>query len=321
MNVLLLGGTRFLGRHIVTALLARGHRVTILTRGATPDPLPPDVERLRGDRDGGIDGLAALAGRTFDACVDTCGYMPRHVRASSAVLDGAVGRYLFVSAVAVYGDPTERPVTEAHPRLAPHRDDLARLEDIDDSTYGPLKVACEDIVTAAFDERATIVRPQIVTGPHDDSDRHAYWIRRAALPGPMLGPGDGDDHVQALDVRDLAGFVMLALERGLAGPFDLAGPRVTWREFLATLGAHELRWVPAPLLAAEGLTYNELPLYRPEHGPRAGLMDVSAARALDAGLVLTPLATTLADLRASLGNREIPLALDPAREAALLARV
>lgn len=297
MRILLLGGTRFIGRRIAETLLAAGHEVTVLTRGISPDPLPPSVERLRGDRDGGPAGLAALGDRAWDACVDTCGYMPRHVRASCDALAGRVGRYVFVSAVAVYGDPTQRPVRETHPRLAPHLDDLPSIDDIDDSTYGPLKVACEDVVTAAFGAQATVLRPQIVTGPGDDSSRHATWITRAAGPGPLLAPGDGSDHVQAIDVRDVARFTLATIERGLAGAFNLAGPRLTWAEFVTLLGAREVQWVPAPLLAAQGI---DLPLYRPEHGPRAGLMEVSAARALAHGLTLTDAADTLAALRASL---------------------
>src|SRR5688572_26531891 len=143
MRVLVLGGTQFVGRHIALALLAAGHSVSILTRGRTPDELPADVERLRGDRDQGRVGLAALRGRTWDACVDTSGYTPRQVRPSAELLGDRVSRYLFVSAVSVYGDPIERPVLESQHRLPPAGNDVTQ---IDSQTYGPLKVASEDIV-------------------------------------------------------------------------------------------------------------------------------------------------------------------------------
>ncbi len=307
MNVLVLGGTRFVGRHIALALLAGGHRVTVLNRGCSPDALPDAVERLRGDRD--APALEALADRVWDACVDVSGYTPRQVRAS---VGARVGRYVFVSAVSVYGDPQARPVVEGHPRLAPCEADEVTAE-----TYGPLKVACEDVVADAFGDRAAILRPQIVVGPHDPENRYAHWVRRAAAGGPMLAPGDGTDHVQVVDVRDVARFARTVVERDLAGPFNLAGPRLTWADFLRVLGARDLVWVGAERLA--GLTFRELPLYRPERGPRSGLMDVSSARALAAGLTLTDPAVTARDTRAWLGDGAWTPALPPALEAALLA--
>src|SRR5262249_22309556 len=142
MHILTLGGTQFVGRHIVEALLTVGHRVSILTRGHTPDELPAEVERLRGDRDLGTVGLDALAGRSWDACVDVSGYTPRQVRASAELLRDRVKRYVFISAVSVYGDPDIRPARETHPLLPPAAEDVT---EIDGETYGPLKVACERI--------------------------------------------------------------------------------------------------------------------------------------------------------------------------------
>jgi 2'-hydroxyisoflavone reductase len=323
MRVLILGGTQFIGRHIVEALLAAGHTVSILTRGVSPDELPPHVERLRGDRDEGATGLLALAGRSWDACVDVSGYTPRQVRPSAELLRGSVGRYIFVSAVSVYGDPAGsqdeakplRPVRETHPRLPPAAEDVT---EVNGETYGALKVACENIVQSLYGESCALLRPQVVVGPHDPSGRYAYWVRRATLGGPMLAPGDGSDHVQVIDVRDLARFARTLIEGGLSGSFNLAGPRLTWAHFMRLLGANDLVWAPAEIIAAAGLTFVELPLYRPERGPRASLMDVSNEQALAAGLALTDPALTVADMRAWLAGRDGPLALAPEREAELI---
>lgn len=281
MDVLILGGTRFVGRHAAQALLAAGHRVTVFNRGRSPDALPPAVQRLHGDRDG---DLAPLAGGRWDACLDTCGYFPRQLRAACAALAG-VRRYVFVSAVRTYAPVAQGPVTEDHPLLPPAGDDVA---EIDDSTYGPLKVACERVVQAAFGERATVLRPQVLVGPHDDSGRVDHWLARPE--GPF--PGDGRDRLQVADVRDLARFVVTALERDLPGVFNIAGHRITWAEFVALLGHAAPRWVPVA-----NPRFQDWPLYRPPGSPLAPLMDVSSARAQAAGLVLTPAAETFAAMR------------------------
>lgn len=314
MKILILGGTKFIGRHIVEALLAVGHEVSILTRGRTPDQLPAQVERLRGDRDEGKTGLKALAGRTWDACVDVCGYTPRQVRPSAESLEAAVGRYVFISTGSVYGDAKQRPVRETNPRMPPAAEDVTV---IDGDTYGPLKVACENLVESIYGERATILRPQIVAGPHDPSGRFTYWAQRSTLGGEMLAPGDGSDHVQVIDVRDLARFTVKVLEFAIAGPYNLAGARLTWKEFMRELRPRSVVWVPAKLL--EDLDFTLLPLYRPERGTYAGLMDVRNEKAVAAGLTLTATSATIRDTRAWLARRNLPLALPPAREAELIA--
>jgi 2'-hydroxyisoflavone reductase len=315
MEVLVLGGTQFVGRHIVEALVAAGHRVSILTRGVSPDELPPEVERLRGDRDAGPAGLGALAGRTWDACIDVSGYTPRQVRASAELLRDGVKQYLYVSAVSAYGDPDERPVLETHPLLPPAAEDVT---DVNGETYGPLKVACEQIVQEIYASRCTILRPQVVVGPHDPSGRYTYWVQRAMQGGEMLAPGDGSDHLQVIDVRDVARFVRTATQERVTGVFNLAGPRITWAAFIELLGASVPVWVPAPILLAAGLTFLELPLYRPERGARASLMDVSSDRARAAGLTLTAPEVTLRDTRAWVQGRQLTAGLPPEREAALI---
>ncbi|MFO0837809.1 MAG: NAD-dependent epimerase/dehydratase family protein [Phycisphaerae bacterium] len=320
MRVLVLGGTQFIGRHICEALFAAGHSVTTFTRGKTLDALPAGIERRHGDRDEGARGLRSLADGEWDACVDLSGYVPRQVRPSAEMLQARVRRYVFISAVAVYGDPRDRPVCETHPRVTPAGDEI-RAEELDNQTYGMAKVACENIIHALFADRGTVLRPQIVLGPHDPSARYAYWIRRVERGGEMLAPGDGADHVQFIDARDAAKFVLRVFEHDLSGVFNLAGPRMTWIDFLRMLGAGNLVWVPDEALRRAGVTESELPLYRAEHGPRAGLMDVSNERAQAAGLSLTAPAATLRDTREWLSNRVIEMPLSPGREAALLALI
>jgi 2'-hydroxyisoflavone reductase len=315
MNILILGGTQFIGRQIVQELPAAGHRVSLLNRGQSPDDLPPHVERLRGDRDAGSAGLDALTGRAWDVCVDVSGYTPRQVRPAAERLRTLVQRYIFISAVSVYGDPEDRPVYETHPRLPPAAEDVT---EVNSDTYGPLKVTCENIVQQIYGDRCTLLRPQVVVGPHDQRGRLAYWVQQAMQNGAMLAPGDGSDHVQVIDVRDVARFTRTVIENDLSGSFNLAGPRLTWAAFMRILGAQNLVWVPADIISAAGLTFLELPLFRPERGPRSSLMDVSNERARAAGLTLTDPALTVSTLRQWLHGRNLPLALAPEREAELI---
>lgn len=316
MRILVLGGTQFLGLHIVEALLAAGHAVTILNRGRSPDSLPANVERLCANRDEAAAGLGCLTGRKWDACVDVSGYTPRQVRASAGKLRDCIGRYVYVSAVSVYGDPPHGPVRESDPRLPPADEDVT---EIDADTYGPLKVACENIVAEIYGDRHTLLRPQVVAGPHDPITRYAHWVGRAALGGGMLAPGDGSDHVQVIDVRDVAQFTRTVVEGDIGGAFNLSGPRLTWAEFMGLLGAPDLVWVPARMLASAGLTFNELPLFRPDGGPRSSLMNVSNEKAVRAGLRLTDPADTVAATRAWLRMTEFVPALPPEIEAGLIA--
>ena len=315
MKILVLGGTQFVGYHIVMAFLAAGHTVSILTRGKTTDTLPARVERLRGDRDQGTIGLDALTGRSWDACVDVSGYTPKQVRASAEKLQRIVQRYVYISAVSVYGDPTERPVLETHPLLPPAAEDVT---EVNGETYGPLKVACENIVREVYGERCALLRPQIIAGPYDDSNRYSYWVNRAVQGGEMLAPGDGSDHVQVIDARDLARFTVKVAQDNLNGAFNLAGPRITWAEFMQVLDAKNLVWVNTEIIKSANLSFLELPLFRPEHGARSSLMDVSNERAQAAGLTLTDPTITVRDTRAWSLTANLTFTLTPEREAELI---
>ncbi|GGS04985.1 NAD-dependent epimerase/dehydratase family protein [Deinococcus sedimenti] len=317
MDILILGGTQFVGRHIVMAFLASGHRVSILTRGRTADELPANVERLRGDR-GEAGGLDALAGRSWDACVDVSGYLPSAVRASAEALRGRVGRYVFISTASVYAEPDRHPVREDDPLLPPAPEDTT---EVTGPLYGPLKVSCEQIVQGTFGEAATILRPQIVAGPFDHTARYPYWPDRASRGGETLLPGDGSDHVQVIDGRDLARFTVQVVEQGIGGVFNLAGPRLSWAQFAQVLGIQEPVWVDAAQLEALELGFRELPLFIPDAAPQGGLMDISAERALAAGLTLTAPEVTARDTRAWSERADLSYALSAEREAEVLASI
>lgn len=317
MKTLILGGTRFVGRHIAEALIAAGHEVTLFTRGKSPDALPEGIERVHGDRNEGLAALAPLRNRCWDVCVDVCGYTPKQVRPSAELLMDHVARYVFISTASVYAEGAERPVAEDAPRHLPASEEIT---EVDSLNYGPLKVACEDIVTAVYGSRATLIRPQIVVGPHDPSGRYPYWVHRAKLGGSMLAPGDGSDHVQVIDARDQARFVVRCIERGLGGAFNLAGPRFRWSEFVRLLGVQDVVWAPVTYLDGAGVL-ESLQLFVPDNGPWGWVMDQSNARALSAGLTLTDPAETLRDIRETLtAVNPLPL-LDSEREAALISRM
>ena len=318
MRILVLGGTQFVGRHIVLALQQAGHVVSVLNRGRSRDELPADVERLRGDRDLGAAGLTALTGRTWDACVDVSGYTAIQVRASAAALRRSIGQYVFISAVSVYGDRRDGPIDEAQPLVTATAEDVTELNQ---ETYGRLKVTCEQIVQEVFGRRCTLLRPQIVAGPYDPIDRFAYWVRRAMQPGRMLAPGDGSDHLQVIDGLDVARFVSRVCEGRAAGTFNLAGPRVTWADFIMMLGAQDVMWVNKEVLIEAGVTETELPLYRADGGPRSGLMHIDNGRALAAGLELTETIATIDHVREWLRGRNDAPALSAQREAELIGRI
>jgi 2'-hydroxyisoflavone reductase len=294
MRLLVLGGTRFLGRHAVDAALAQGHDVTIFTRGQTNADLFPEVEHLVGDRDG---ELEALRGREWDGVVDTSGYVPRVAQQSAELLRDATQRYVFVSSISVYANPSQ-PLDEGSP--------VAQLEDPQsenvEADYGALKAAVEDVVTDVFDERGTNVRAGLLVGPYDPTERFTYWPRRLAEGGEVLAPGDPSAPVQFVDARDLAAWLVHLADHGPGGVLNATGPAepMTLGELLermiATVGSDaRLRWVDdQTLLDAEVGPWMELPLWLPgeEH---AQMLRVDIRRALDAGLRFRPVEETVRD--------------------------
>jgi len=314
MRILVLGGTSFVGRAIVVDALDAGVEVTLFGRGRTGTELFPGVERRIGDRDTG--DYSALDGGTWDAVVDVSGYVPRYVGQAMDALNGRVDRYLFISSHAVYVRTGVPPGSDEDTARRPPRRDT---EHLDEDTYGPLKVACEDDIRRRYGERATIVRPGKVAGPHDPQAGLTYWVRRAARGGRVALPGRPEQPVQLIDSRDLARLVVRLIADARSGAFNAVGPaEPTTMEGLITTCARvsgtEVQIVPVPPDAVR------LPLVRPE--PRWTEQQRSAGRARAAGLPATPLAVTVADVLAwDRGRGEPPLddELSPVDEERVLA--
>jgi nucleoside-diphosphate-sugar epimerase len=314
MRILVLGGTSFVGRAIVADALREGADVTLFGRGKTGRDLFPGAARLIGDRDTG--DYTALRAGSWDAVVDTCGYVPRHVAQAMDALGGRAGRYLFISSHAVYRHEGLGPgSTEDTPRRAPVRD----TEELTGETYGRLKVACEDDVTARYGDRATIVRPGKVAGPYDNQDGLTYYVRRAARGGRLALPADPGQPVQVVDSRDLARLVVRLLEDDRPGAFHAVGPAqpVTLGGLIGTcaqVAGAEVEIVRVPPETAPPL----FPLVRPVWATQQR----SAARARAAGLPATPLAVTAADVLAwdrERGEPPLTRGFSPEQEAAALA--
>lgn len=318
MQLLVIGGTHFVGRALVEDAVARGHDVTVFHRGpAEPDGFPV-VEHLHGDRDGGLD---VLSGRTWDAAIDTCGYHPRVVRGSARILSDAVGIYAFVSTLSVYPDDAPAGCDELSPT---HQPPFPDTEEITAESYGPLKVASELEAQAAFPGRCLVVRPGYIVGPHDPTDRFTYWVRRAAGGGRMLAPGPPDQPMQIVDVRDLGVFTLDRLEAGTADVFGVVGPRepLTWSAALEAVtnaggAGTELVWVGESFLQVRVKEEDgELPLWDIGY---PGLHSFDGSKAIAAGMHHRPLAGTIADTLAwDRGRGALKAGLTPERERELL---
>ena len=300
LDILVLGGTGFLGPPTVEYALARGHRVTLFNRGKTNADLFPQLETIIGDRDPDVGaGLSGLADRKWDAVIDNSGYVPRTVAASARQLAPNVGQYLFVSTICQYDNWLEGPPggTEERPRAT--LDDPAS-EDVS-AHYCELKAYCEREVEAALPGSATHIRPGLIVGPRDRSDRFTYWPVRMARGGEVLAPGKPDDVTQYIDVRDLARFMVHCVEQRLTGPFNAVRMPMPFGAFLrgcrdAINPDAELTWVPAGFLADQDIqAWRDVSLWVDAHGPQAGSLAWSAQKAIDAGLTFRPLADTARD--------------------------
>jgi 2'-hydroxyisoflavone reductase len=295
VDLLILGGTRFLGRHLARAALERGDRVTLFNRGVSGPGLFPEVEALRGDRGG---DLSALRGRRWDAAIDTSGYLPREVRASAGLLAGTVGHYTFVSSISVYENFSRWGLDEDAPVLAPPNPEP---EEPDWERYGESKVGCERAAEAAMPGRTLVIRPGMIVGPHDYTNRFPYWCRRVAEGGEILAPGDPDRPVQLIDGRDLAGWMLRMAEERRTGVFNATGPahEITMGGMLerireATGSDARFVWASEEWLLGAGVKpWEELPLWVPEE--MAGILSVSVYGAVGAGLAFRPLTRTVRD--------------------------
>jgi len=325
MQILILGGTRFAGRAMAAAALERGHTVTLYNRGTTPG-LFPNVEELHGDRTLTLD---PLTGRTWDAVIDPSGYVPRVVSKSVELLKQAAPHYTFISSLSVYAD-TSMPGQDENAALAKMDDE--QVETVDENTYGPLKVLCEQRVQDGFGEGALIVRPGLIVGPHDPTDRFTYWPVRVARGGEVLAPGQPQRGVQFIDVRDLAEWIIRMVEERKGGVYNAVGPRqpVAMGTLLETCrevsGSNaSFTWVPEDYLLKQQVgPWMELPLWVPASDPQmAGFFQFDISRAVAEGLAFRPLDETVRDTLAWASVRpsdhQARAGLSPEREAGLLA--
>jgi 2'-hydroxyisoflavone reductase len=292
LRILFLGGTGFIGPHMVRYAMYRGHTVSMFNRGKSAPGLFPGVETLLGDRDKGLD---SLKGHQWDVVVDNSGYVPRHVRDSAELLKNSVGRYIFTSTGSVYKFDQDW-IDEDSPLLTL---DDPKSEDVN-KYYGPLKVVCEQAVREIYGDRGTNVRLHIVAGPGDPTDRFTYWPVRIDRGGEVLAPGDPNNPVEFIDVRDLAEFVVHLAEQNTPGTFNAAGPSLDeygMAQFLygiraVTPSRVSFTWVDDAFVQEQK---GRFPLWISQHGPARGIIRVRSNRGVAAGLKFRPLAVTALD--------------------------
>lgn len=331
MKLLILGGTRFLGRILTETALQNGHEVTLFNRGKTEPELFPEVEKLIGDRNG---NLEALKGRSWDAVIDPSGYLPWSVQESAELLADSAGHYTFISSASVY-DPLDQPdIDENHSvgKLSSERvKELKVMEPAQAiaENYGELKYLCEKEVEKVFTGRSLIVRPGLIVGPYDFTDRFSYWVNRIAKGGEVLAPGRRDKEVQFIDVRDLAEWIIRMVESKGNGTYNATGPatELTMEEFLdrckETAGdGVDVVWVEEKFLLGHDVKgWSDLPLWIPDSENMPGFLSVNSQKALDAGLNFRPLKETIRDTLTWESSRKVTekkAGLDPDKEKSVL---
>lgn len=298
LNILILGGTGFLGPHTVNAALANGHSVTLFNRGKTNPELFNQLETITGDRN--TDDVKKLTNRKWDAVIDTSAYYPRSVNLALEVLKDNIKQYLFVSTISVYADWSKIGM-----------DETAKTGKIDDPTdekitgesYGPLKALCEQAAEKHMSGKVSIIRPGLIVGPRDKTDRFTYWPVRIKKGGKILAPGDGSDFIQYIDVRDLAEWMIYCLEQQVLGIYNAQsnGEDITIGQLLKTCVAKlnpkaELVWVPATFLEQhEVAAWQEMPTWIPPKGEYAGSGTMSSKKAYANGLKERPMEMVVKD--------------------------
>lgn len=332
MKILIIGGTVFVGRAITEVALAHGHAVTLLNRGSHLAAIPDGVEHLKLDRDA---DLSVLAGRRWDAVIDTCAYLPRQVRSLLGALSGQP-HYTLISSVSAHVDLSQPGVDETSPLSGPPADESIKF---DWKLYGPLKAGCELVAHELAGGRSLIVRPGIIVGPHDPTGRFGYWIRRMNSENEFIVPDDDVSVLQVIDVRDLAAWIVPLVEQRVADTYLAVGPKqpLYFREFIETgLAALQSKatpvWVPLPILEdVEGskvLGEPDYPIPLPLWLPgivikNAGMFAIDGRKAWTAGLSLRPLAETILDVCAYESSLSAPrlLGLSPSEESEQLVRL
>ncbi|NIV17563.1 MAG: NAD-dependent epimerase/dehydratase family protein [Woeseiaceae bacterium] len=298
LDILVLGGTGFIGPHMVREALRKGHSVTLFNRGRTNNTLFPDLETIKGDRDGGLDGLE---GRKWDVVIDNSGYVPRHVKDSARLLSDNTSYYLYISTVAVYKD--FKQANHEDSPLATIEDET--VEEVTGETYGPLKALCEQKARQEIgDDRYCVLRPTYIAGPGDHTDRFSYWVIRAAKGGAMLWPGSPNHVVQVVDVRDLANFTIRCVEQLITGVYNMVNPEGAYNMGMLLADAQAVTatevdpvWVDEAFIEEHTVRANGgLPVWHPQTGPDAANFGTSGARARAAGMHSRPERETARDL-------------------------
>ncbi len=310
MKILIIGGTKFLGRHLTNAAQARGHEITLFNRGTkyTGETLE-NVAQIHGDRNADLD---QLAGRSWDVCIDTCGYLPQSVAQSAGFLRDKVNQYIFISSISAYADFSRKNFDETAPLAELTPEQREKFEKIDPrgeltgpilgEMYGALKVLCEQAVEAAMPGRAIIIRSGLIVGEFDWTDRFSYWVMRAARGGAVFAPGSPERFVQFIDGRDLAAWIVKAAEKNLKGIFNVTGKPLdlTFGKLLKEIRAvtksdAEFVWAAEDFLKAENVKeWSEMPLYLHESDTDSqGFLLANVDKALESGLSFRPLTETI----------------------------
>ncbi len=313
MKLLILGGTRFVGRHLVNAALARNHQVTLFNRGNHPSEALTNVETILGDRN---TDLSKLQGRHWDAVIDTCGYLPRTVSASAKALSDSVERYVFISSQSVYADVSVIGVDETAPLATLTSEQLEEANAIDSSgpasavnygkMYGGLKALCEQAAEEVLPNRVLSIRPGLIVGPDDYTGRFTYWVGRVARGGEVLAPVRPDRYVQFIDVRDLAEWIVRMIEGDKTGVYNASGlpNSITMETILQQCKAVSdsdayFTWVSEDFLLQEKVAaWSEMPLWLPEEAAPhlRGFMFINSNKAVASGLTFRSLSRTIRDI-------------------------
>lgn len=308
---LIIGGTKFLGRHLVDSLLARGHEVTLFNRGKHPSDNMPETEVVHGDRNRDLD---KLRGRKWKAVIDTCGYLPGSVKASAAAFADSAETYVFISSMSAYADAGPVDFDETGPLAQLDNEQQERARAVDPSgdvtavslgdLYGGLKGECEQAAEEAMPGRVLTLRSGMIVGPYDPTDRFTYWVMRVGKGGEVLAPGDPDRFVQMIDARDLAGWTVRMAEDGETGTYNVTGKpfETTMGRVLAvikeTTGSDaEFSWAGEDFLDRENVQpWSEMPFYLPESDDDVkGFLSANVDKALKAGLAFRPFNETVLD--------------------------
>lgn len=322
LKILILGGTNFLGPHLVEEFQRHGHEITLFNRG-TQDPGCSNVEMLRGNRDG---DLTALQDRWWDAIIDTSGHLPRVVEASSKLLSKATNHYTFISTIGVYKDFHSMNIDENYPVAVLENE---ANEEINEKTYGALKASCEKVIEKHFSNHFLVIRPGLIVGPRDPTNRFSYWPLRIMDGGEILAPGAPTQNLQFIDVRDLAKWIVSMVEKQEIGFYNATGPSMplTFEELLKTCSQISnkkicLTWVNEDFLIEHGVQdWVELPLWLSYQRNMPGFLNINSRKAIQAGLTFSPLAHTISaiiDWEEHSKKDDISIGMDRKKEQNLL---